>query len=80
MKHSSVKCLPHTTDFEGLNSFLYNAVINLFLISGTLAVEGKMRGKRKQGRARHSWFDDVKLWTGSVMIAHQEARRRQRPN
>ncbi|GFS22748.1 eukaryotic translation initiation factor 3 subunit F [Elysia marginata] len=31
-----------------------------------LSLEGKIEGKREQGRPRRNWMDDVKEWSGSI--------------
>ena len=30
----------------------------------TVALEGRMQGRRPQGRPRNTWFTDIKEWTG----------------
>ncbi|GFS24714.1 endonuclease-reverse transcriptase [Elysia marginata] len=36
------------------------------LLQVQLSLEGKIEGKRGQGRPRRNWMDDVKEWSGST--------------
>ena len=31
--------------------------------SGLAILEGKIKGKKAKGRARRTWFDDIRQWT-----------------
>ena len=37
-----------------------------------LIIEGKVEGKRKRGRQRKQWYDNIKEWTG---LTYKEAKR-----
>ncbi|GFS17125.1 eukaryotic translation initiation factor 3 subunit F [Elysia marginata] len=39
-----------------------------------LSLEGKIEGKRGQGRPRRNWIDDVKEWTG--LTSYRDTKRK----
>ncbi|GFS20355.1 UDP-glucuronosyltransferase 2A1-like [Elysia marginata] len=44
------------------------------------SLEGKIEGKRRQGRPRRNWMDDVKEWSGSKSYGDTNGRSRTEKN